>query len=270
MNDGISKQDVHERKQCMTPGWAAIPLVELFGVYPHDRVLEASAGTGSFLAAIPDHIEAIGVEIDARLAVIAHQRTGREIIIGDFRHVPIDFEPTAIVGNPPFDLDIIDAFLDRAYTLLPEGGRIGWVLPAYAFQTAGRVVRYNERFAISQTLIPRNIWEGLRLPLVFSIFTKDRQRALIGFALYRETTEIKALPARFRDILESTDGPVWLKLVTKALAALNGRASVEEIFRLVEPEAPRSNSYPRQSVRKTLLQYFDRVGEGVYAFPRAA
>lgn len=256
--------------QCMTPAWAAAAIVDGFGLRANDVVLEPAAGLGAFLAAIPPAIAAVGVEIDPVLAREAQQRTGRRVIIGDFRTVDVDVQPTVLLGNPPFDLDVIDGFLDRARMLLPRDGRIGWILPAYAFQTAKRVLRYNQHFAITQTMIPRNVFRGLSIPLAFAVFTKDERRLLVGFALYRETTEVHALPTRFRAILEGADGPVWLRLVTQALHELNGRATVEQLFRLIEPRAPRSNSFPRESVRKTLTQYFQPLGGGEYTFPEAA
>lgn len=262
--------DAHGLGQCMTPAWAAAAIVEGFGLRADDLVLEPAAGLGAFLAAIPPAISAIGVEIDPVLAEHAERATGRRVIVGDFRSVAIDVQPTVLLGNPPFDLDVIDGFLDRARMLLPLNGRIGWILPAYAFQTAKRVLRYNQHFAIQQTLIPRNIFRNLSIPLAFAVFTKDEQKRLVGFALYRETTEVHALPRRFRAILEGSDGPVWLRLVTQALHELRGRGTVQQIFELVEPRAPRSNSFPRESVRKTLQSHFRALGGGEYTFPEAA
>jgi hypothetical protein len=263
--------DVAGLGQCMTPGFAVDPLIELFGLRADDQVVEPSCGTGSFLGGIPAHIPAIGVEIDPRYAEIARTRTGRRVLIGDFRKIDLEgFRPTVLLGNPPFDLKIIDGFLDRAYGLLPKYGRIGWILPAYAFQTPGRVMRYNARYSISQTFIPRTLFPGLSKPLCFAIFEKDELRRLVGFALYQETVEVKALPERFRAILESDDGPVWLKLVTEALVELKGRGTIEQVFRIIEPRAPRGNSFPRNSTRKTLYQHFKQVGPAEFQIPDAA
>lgn len=73
-------------------------------------------------------------------------------------------------------------------------------LAAY-FQTASRVERYASRWGMEQTLIPRNIFPDLHCPLCFSIFSKDRRRTLVGFALYHEAAAVQKLPERYRRVL---------------------------------------------------------------------
>jgi 16S rRNA A1518/A1519 N6-dimethyltransferase RsmA/KsgA/DIM1 with predicted DNA glycosylase/AP lyase activity len=118
--------------QHFTPAWVAEALVErhFSRLGADDLVIEPSCGTGAFLCALPDDVPAIGVEIDPWIAQVARDITGREVILGDFQTVQINARPTAIIGNPPFNLQVIDGFLTRAFTMLPENGQVGLILPA--------------------------------------------------------------------------------------------------------------------------------------------
>ncbi|HVT35101.1 MAG TPA: hypothetical protein VHE37_05940, partial [Nevskiaceae bacterium] len=79
-----------ELNQFFTPLFVAEALVERYFSHltSRDLVLEPSCGDGAFLAAIPSHIPAVGVEIDPVMAQRA-RATGREVISGDFRTVPL-------------------------------------------------------------------------------------------------------------------------------------------------------------------------------------
>ena len=162
------------------------------------------------------YVTAVGTEADPELAAQARERTGREVVVGDCRSVAIDFQPTAIIGNPPFKTKIIDAFMERAHGLLPAGGRVGFLLPAYYFQTAERVTGYMCKWSISQELLPRNAFHSrMRVPLCFAVFSKDRRRTQVGFAFYRETAGVNAIDKRFldrcaTDIHSDRHGAPWL------------------------------------------------------------
>src|SRR3546814_10786705 len=82
--------------------------------------------------------------------------------------------------------DLIERFLDRSHYLLPENGRVGFILPAYVFGTAATVVRLNDRWSIAQEIIPRNMFGRLYTPLVFAVFSKDFRRTLVGFAMHAD------------------------------------------------------------------------------------
>lgn len=41
--------------------------------------------------------------------------------------------PTLIMGNPPFKMKLVDDLLNKSHELLPDEGRVGLILPAYAF-----------------------------------------------------------------------------------------------------------------------------------------
>jgi hypothetical protein len=241
-----------ELGQYPTPVWVAESLVErhFARLDRTDVVLEPACGPGAFLGAIPANVRAVGVEIDAQVAEVA-----------------LDFTPTVIIGNPPFDLRVIDGFLERAWTILPEGGRVGFILPAYAFQTAARVAGYADQWSLAQEMIPRNIYPGLSLPLVFALFSKDFRRTMVGFALYREATDVQRMPEPYRAALAAGSGPVWVKVIETALGRLGGEASLAEIYAEVEHARPTRTQFWREQIRKVVRSQacFRSVGRGRYA-----
>lgn len=257
---------VAELGQYFTPRWVAEAVVERH--FAHlgrgDRVLEPSCGPGHFLLALPDEIEAFGVEIDPVLAAQARAATGREIICGDFLRVPIPGSVTHIIGNPPFSSDLVHGFLDRAHQLLPEGGTVGFLLPSYILQTSSKVALMNRKWSISAELMPRNIFPRLKLPLVFSLFRKDRERTLVGFFLFRETEDVSAMPRHIRAALEGlAHGSVWRCAVRAAFATVGDVvASLEALYAAVERPTP--NQHWREKVRQVLQVYpeFERAADG--------
>lgn len=256
--------------QYLTPVWAAEALVERH--FSHlgssDLVIEPSCGRGSFLQAIPAHVPAIGVDIDPSMVASARELTGREIILGDFAAVPLDVEPTVIVGNPPFKMATVDQMLDRAHALLPMGGQVGFILPAFAFQTARRVADYADRWSLFQEMIPRNLFPELECPLVFAIFSKDRFRKLVGFALYREMADVQGMPKEYREEINAGSGPVWLNVARAAVARLGGECSLEDVYGEVEGKRPTRTKFWREQLRKVLRHHtdvFTPVGRGRYA-----
>lgn len=261
--------------QYPTPVWVAEALVERhFGdLDSSDCVIEPGCGPGAFLSAIPEHVQAIGVEIDAMIAKEAAANTGRRILTGDFRSIQLDVQPTIVIGNPPFNLKLIDGFLDRSHKLLPEGGRVGLILPSYAFQTASRVADYAERWSLMQEMIPRNIYPGLSLPLVFAIFSKDRRRTMVGFALYREAADVLGMPEPYRASVSAGGGPVWREAVTAALRALGGEANVTALYAEIGGKRPTRTQFWQEKIRQTLRRYsehFTPVAPGRYRLQTAA
>ena len=179
--------------QWMTPDWMAEELVDAY--FGHlsmfDTVIEPSCGEGAFLRAIPTHVRAIGVEIDPQLAARAVASTGREIIVGDFTLADLP-QVTAIIGNPPFKVPVVEAFLARAFQLLPNDGQVGFILPTYTFQTTSTTLRMAQRWHIEQAAIPREFFPKLSMPVCFARFTKGR-RGLVGFALYHEAGAVRSM-----------------------------------------------------------------------------
>lgn len=256
--------------QYPTPVWVAEAIVDRY--FPKldssDFVIEPSCGPGAFLSAIPSHVPALGVEIDGVMAAKARINTNREIKEGDFLTIPLEVQPSLILGNPPFNMRIVDGFLGRAHKLLPEGGRVGFILPAYAFQTAARVAGYAEQWSLMQEMIPRNIYPGLSLPLVFAMFSKDRKRTMVGFALYRETADIQSFAQPYRNALAAGGGPVWKIVVETALERMGGESSVADLYAEIEQGRPTKTDFWREKIRQTLMRYTDsfvRVGRGRYA-----
>ncbi|MBN3729513.1 class I SAM-dependent methyltransferase [Burkholderia sp. Tr-20390] len=269
VQDMDARDKVRELGQYPTRVWVAEAIVDRFfpDLDSHDCIIEPACGPGAFLGAIPSHVPAVGVELDPAIADVARRETGRTVVVGDFRTEPLNCRPTLILGNPPFKLSVIDGFLDRAHQMLPEGGRVGFILPAYAFQTAARVAAYADRWSLEQQFLPRNIYDGLRLPLVFAQFSKDRRRTLIGFALYGEVADVQRLRAPYREALSAGNGPVWARVVERALAQLGGEADLAQIYAEIEGKRPTKTQYWREQVRKVVRthRWFSCVSTGRYA-----
>jgi len=253
--------------QYMTPGWAAEAIVAhaLPDLPARATVIEPSCGIGRFLQALPEGINAIGVEIDARLADIARATTNATIITGDFRNVPLPVERCdCLIGNPPFEMAVWDGMLDRAHQLLDDGGRVIMVLPAFTFQTSSRVVRYNQRWSLSQEMMPRNIFPGIRLPLMLANFTKDPKPRLSGLILYHESREIEEMPAVYRRALsEGRSG--WRAVVEEALKRLGGEATVDQVCSEIAPRKPTTTDHWRPKVRQQLMRHCRKMGPARYA-----
>lgn len=262
--------------QFFTPLWVAEALVEKH--FPRldcaDLVVEPTCGKGGFLRAVPAGVPALGVDIDPMIADIARRESGREVIVGDFRTVPLNVQPTAIIGNPPFVADVFDGILDRCHQLLPENGRAGFILPTYFFQTASRLARYADQWSVSHELLPRNAFHSrMRTPLTFAVFSKDLRKLLIGFALYREAADLQRLAGDYRDALSGTDGLTWKSACERALRRLGGEASLQSIYAEIEHRRPSRTEFWREGIRRTLRTYTDAfraVDVGRYALVAAA
>ncbi|OCG89387.1 DNA methyltransferase [Xanthomonas euvesicatoria] len=252
--------------QYMTPRWAAEELISRFfgDLGPRDYVLEPTCGDGAFLAAIPKSVPAIGVEIDPALAKIARACSGREVIVGDFRTVPLDFQCSAIVGNPPFSRQFVEGLLDRALDLLPEEGRVGLILPCFVFQTASTVERMVQRWDIEQHLIPRNLYPRLQHPLCFAQLRKGPRRGLVGFALFHEVHAVSQLEKRYRQLLASGERSSWAAVTRAALEACGGTATLQELYREISGFRPTSNPWWQAKVRQTLRGLAHRVAAGMW------
>lgn len=255
--------------QYMTPDWAAAELVDRYfaDLSVADRVIEPTCGAGAFLRAVPGYVPAIGVEIDAVLAEQARRLSGREVIVGDFRAVDLPFTPTAMVGNPPFALRVIEGILARAYELLPEGGRCGLILPCYTLQTPRTVERLAARWSIQQEMLPRTLFHRLSKPLCFAMLTKGTARGLVGFALYHEAAAVERLARRYRALLAEGHRSVWAAVTRAALEELGGRASLQELYREIEGHRPTRNTFWQAKVRQVVQQIAERVDAGVWALP---
>jgi hypothetical protein len=192
-----------------TPTWAAEALVERYfaDLDSSDTVVEPSCGEGHFLEVIPREVTAVGIELDPVRAAIARERTGREIIVGDVRDVELSVSPTVLIGNPPFQSELVDRLLERAHIWLPDGGRCGFLLPAFVLSKQTRVMEWSDRWAITSELVPRDLFPGPRLPIVFARFEKSRRRTLVGFSLFPEAAAIRQLPARIRHLLTHGRAP---------------------------------------------------------------
>lgn len=258
--------------QWMTPAWAAEMVVEIaLGEATETGViLEPSCGTGRLLAAIPNAIEAIGVEIDPRLADVASKATGRQVVIGDFRTVRLPVtEAALLVANPPFDMEVFDGMANRAHDILVQNGRMVAILPAYAFQTSSRVLKWNSRWTLHQRMMPRTVFPGISLPLVLATFIKETERKLFGFILYNESRCIEEMPASYAEAARK-GANAWKAVVERALSSLGGQASLRQIYAEIEPRRPTGTEFWKEKVRQQLSLHFPRVGVAEYSLAEAA
>ncbi|MBA4071020.1 MAG: SAM-dependent methyltransferase [Gemmatimonas sp.] len=230
-----------------------------------DLVLEPCAGDGRLLQAIPAHVPAVGIELDSRRAQLARERTGRRVLTGDALTVPLDFVPTCVVSNPPFELRWFEAFLARMFPIMPMDARVGMLIPCSLLQTSRTVVRLARQWSLRQDMIPRDIFPGLSVPLAFALLSKSKQRTLVGFAFYHTVAAVRDLPKATQALLDRNDGgPVWASAVTATLRALGGEASLHRIYDALEGCRPTRTRFWREKVRQTLRAYHQRVGKGVY------
>lgn len=263
-------QVTRELNQYFTPAWAAQMLVARHfpGLSEQDVVLEPSCGDGRFLMAIPETISAYGVEIDPVMADRARQNSNREVLVGDFTRLDLPRRPTVIIGNPPFESSLIDQFIDRCDDLLEYDGRVGFLLPVYYLQTASKVVSLNRRFSLSQELLPRNLFERMRCPIMWVNFTKSRQTRLTGFFLHAERDSLDLLHKDIKSLFvgNKSRATCWRDAVARALDACGGTATLPQIYRRLEGNRPTTNPWWREQVRKIAARHFHRVSPGCYAF----
>lgn len=257
--------------QFMTPEWAAQALVERYypGLSMHDQVVEPACGEGAFLRVLPDFVPAMGVEIDPALAERARLSSGRDVLVGDFCEIDLPVRPKLLVGNPPFKLCLIEAFLARAVKLLPPDGEVGFILPCYTLQTAATVERMSKSWAIAQDMIPRNLFPGLKWPLCFARFHRGR-RSLVGFALYHEAAGIQQLRTRYRQLLAQGERSVWAAVTRAAMAQLGGSATLDDLYAEIQGSRPTENRYWKEQVRKVLQRIGHRTGRGCWRIGTAA
>ncbi|WP_145156302.1 class I SAM-dependent methyltransferase [Pseudomonas oryzihabitans] len=257
--------------QYPTPAWAAQAIVRTHFAHLNAEsfVVEPTCGPGRFLQALPEHVPVVGVEVDPVLAAQARELTGRTVINADFFSVEIEQPVSLFLGNPPFETKFIERLLNRAHGLLIEEGQAAFVLPCFFLQTAERVCRYNERWAIQQEMLPRNLYPGLKHPLAFVRFTKDQQRLMVGFGLYHELAYLQRMP---RDVQQAmAEGPAtWRAVVGQALALFDGEATLAQIYDFVAERRPTANPHWRQQVRKVCQQTARRTGRGRYALAEQA
>lgn len=269
----MAEQNSHRQElgQYFTPTWAASALVARH--FPElnagDVVIEPTCGDGRFLMGIPRHVNAFGVEIDPALAAAARENTGRTIITGDFLTVDLPATPTAVIGNPPFEAGMVDAILERCYEMLDYDSKIGLILPVYMFQTSRRVRRYAERFSLHQELIPRDLFPGIKTPVMFASFTKARKTFLSGLFLYAEAASVKDMAREYAFLVCGLNAPAntWRAVIHRALSSLGGEGTLQEIYSLVENHRPSETLWWKEQIRKVIRQQFVATGPGRYRLP---
>ena len=250
--------------QYLTPAYAARQLWDdLFGdATEADVVVEPTCGDGRMLAAVPAHIPAYGYEIDPALAAQARKRTGRPVAVGDFLDAALPPRVTIAFGNPPFQSRFVDRMLDRLLGVMPDGGRAGFIVPAYFMQTPSRVLRWNRTWTISADLLPRTLWPRLMRPIIFATFVKDPAPRLRGLRLYVECDLTASTRDDVREGLERGTGS-WRDAVMTVLRDLGGRAHLTAIYERMLARRPTDNQHWREKIRQVLqIGPFRNVAKG--------
>ncbi|MAM83258.1 MAG: SAM-dependent methyltransferase [Acidobacteria bacterium] len=263
------ERTVRDLSQWFTPFWAAEELMaHALEEKKAHFVLEPSCGSGSFLTAIPSDLDALGVEIDPVAAEKARTNSQRRVIIGNFKTVDLEgFEPDLVIGNPPFDVATISAFVDRAGRILPDDGMIAMILPAYAFQTPSRVTEWMDAYSLDIDALPRTLFPGLSKPLVWARFRKTAQRLHRGLLLFRRTRAIEEADKNVKGALGAAG--TWRNAVDQALRSVGGKAHLRTIYDRIDPQR-RASEHWQPKVRQTLQRGFTSLGNGVWALPEAA
>lgn len=263
---------IKELGQYMTPAWAARELwaAHFSDMDAGDIGLEPTCGDGRMLQAIPEYITAYGCEIDPVMAEQARARTGRTVITGDVLTVDLPPQFSFVFGNPPFSAGFLDGLLDRIHGGMDDGCRCGLILPAYFMQSPSRVVRWNRVWTIYPELLPRTLFPRSRLPLIFTLFTKDPIPVMKGMRLYVEAESIETMRKTFRDSLSKGSG-LWKPIVIRAMQKLGGKAHLADIYDIVGRSRPTENEWWKEKIRQTLQRGpFKPCGGGVWEMQAAA
>lgn len=259
--------------QFFTPIWAAEILynVHFSHLTEKDTVWEPTCGKGSFLSVIPDHIKAVGSDIDPKMVNIS-KNTGRPIYEGDFRTVqfPELSHVTAMIGNPPFILDLFEEFMERCENILKEGNKAGFIIPAYFLQTSRTTRRIGKKWSMDQEMLPRDLFEGqgvLSKPISFVSFFRHDSPYMKGFRLYAELCDVKALKDSVQEILKhgGKRKGVWKEVLVNVVDDLGGKATLEQIYTNMEGKRPTENPFWKEQIRKIIQQApFERIDDGTY------
>jgi site-specific DNA-methyltransferase (adenine-specific) len=269
-------------EQYFTPDWAAEALLEIFSLSSTDKVIDPGTGRAAFLKAIPEHIEAIGVELDPQLAALAAERSGRKVLNMDITKLSpqdLPWAPTAFIGNPPFSIEIVRQILAKAKSLFQIGniktGRLGLLLPAHTFQLSRSCQEIFQDYHTRVDLIPRDLFPKLSVPITFAQFELKSSRRLPtklqGLALYTETASTYDIVKELKWLLQDapTKTPTWDRLTQAALRSLGGEGDLSAIYRAISPLRqlrPEENPHWQEKVRQTVQRgkAYERTARGKY------
>lgn len=259
--------------QYFTPLWAAEQLISHYyrDLTPKDVVFDVGCGDGRFLMSLPKDVTAYGFELDGQLASLARLNSGRPVIEGCFTKSTFPVNPTVCIGNPPYDMKLVNELLARAYESMEYGGRCGFVLPVYFFQTADTVVEYMRKWSLRYDLMPRNMFEGMSKPVMFAQFLKEKMNTSVGFFLYDETSELLKIKKQYRVLFMGNESSthLWGEVIDRALATLGGQAKLEDIYREIEGNRPTNTKHWKAQIRKVLQQFYLHVDNATWGFHAA-
>lgn len=247
--------------QWFSPRWAANEIAAFAEIKDSDIVLEPSCGDGALLEVISSQTFAFGVEIDKQMAEIARTRTGRLVIEGDFLEVDIPHQPTVLLGNPPFKTDLVVNFIRKGYQLLPDQGRLVFLLSTHILQTPEKVLQMIEGFGAEHWIVPRTLFNRAQRPLSLLRLVKGESYQQ-GLALYDQALVFKFFPRAVKTIANKGGRGVWKDVVEWALKEAGGTADTQTIYRLVQPRRPTQNEWWRDKIRQILQLHFHPVSRG--------
>ncbi|WP_415913206.1 hypothetical protein [Neptuniibacter sp. QD37_11] len=254
--------------QYFMPVWAAERIIQHYygDLTAKDLVLDAGCGDGRFLMSIPKHVPAYGVEIDPDLAIMARANSGRHVIEADLKELEFPFKPTLVIGNPPFEMKVVQAILDQAYEHMDYNKEVGLVLPCSIFQTADTVLDMSERWSLKHDLMPRNMFQNMQNPIMFARFIKARKPVLFGMFLYEETSDMLSLKKQYRlkFVGNESSTHLWGEVIEQALIALGGEATLQELYAEIEGKRPTRTQHWKEQIRKVARDSFRKVKSATY------
>jgi adenine-specific DNA-methyltransferase len=99
------------------------------------------------------------------------------------------------------------------------------------------------------------------------MFRKDRKGHMVGLALYAECGEVANLAQSAQEVLKNgrPRKSVWRALVHDTLERLGGSATLDEIYRAIEPRRSTSTAFWHEKVRQQLQMFFVHRAPGQWA-----
>ncbi|MHB8152371.1 MAG: class I SAM-dependent methyltransferase, partial [Bacillati bacterium] len=119
-------------------------------------------------------------------------------------------------------------------------------------------------YSIAVDVIPRNIFPNLSKPLCFGLFTKNADRRIVGLAFYDETADVLSMACH--DLLNTSSSP-WRTLVRDRLSRMGGTATLQQLYRAIEPGRPSGNPWWKEKIRQMVQTdtTISRVAPATYA-----
>jgi site-specific DNA-methyltransferase (adenine-specific) len=144
-------------------------------------------------------------------------------------------------------------------------------VPVSLFNHVRPTMRLAERWNLRAELIPRDLFGRLSLPICLASFERSSGGVMVGLAGYAELLAVRSLPRETQAVRTDAPDGAWRTVVTRALAALGGEATLDQIYAAIEGHR-RTHARPfwRDRVRAICGERFTRVGAGRFRLPTAS